>query len=349
MKRFFSMLVQDLVLAYRSGHVLITGLLLVLMVALLVFMPREINTHNELILDTTTDGALADLLTEMGMGEGVVYRDEAAFRADLERQPNKVGVVFTGSVDKPAFEIITTNAVAEANINLLKVSLDHGILQLRGSAPDSLAVQYLRPLSGSTPLNLRLVPIIIVFEVVLLGFLIAAVMMFQEKQEGTMRAYRVTPSGAVNYILSKTALFILLSLAYGIPILALTYVLMPAGSTPNFGMTLLLLVLSSAFMTLFSLAVAVFYRSLSEWFFVGVAVLVINSLPMISYGMPSFAPTWLTYIPSYPTVFATRDLLFHGAGWSDVQPVVLYLAALTLVAFAAAYTTIRYRLLKEGR
>jgi ABC-2 type transport system permease protein/fluoroquinolone transport system permease protein len=114
-------------------------------------------------------------------------------------------------------------------------------------------------------------------------------------------------------------------------------------------MTLLLLVLSSAFMTLFSLAVAVFYRSLSEWFFVGVAVLVINSLPMISYGMPSFAPTWLTYIPSYPTVFATRDLLFHGAGWSDVQPVVLYLAALTLVAFAAAYMSIRYRLLKEGR
>jgi hypothetical protein len=71
------MLMQDLVLAYRSGHVLITGLLLVLMVALLIFMPREINTHNELILDTTTEGALADLLTEMGMGEGVVYRDEA--------------------------------------------------------------------------------------------------------------------------------------------------------------------------------------------------------------------------------------------------------------------------------
>jgi fluoroquinolone transport system permease protein len=36
------------------------------------------------------------------------------------------------------------------------------------------------------------VPVVIVFEVVLLGFLIAAVMMFQEKQEGTLRAYRVT-------------------------------------------------------------------------------------------------------------------------------------------------------------
>jgi hypothetical protein len=349
MKRFFSMLMQDMVLAYRSGHVLITGLLLVLMVTLLIFMPRQINTHNELILDATAEGALAGLLTELGLGEGVVYRDEATFRADLERQPNKVGVIFTSSVNDPKFEIITTNAVAEANINLLKVSLDHGILQLRGEAPQTLGVQFLRPVSEPTPLNLRLVPIIIVFEVVLLGFLIAAVMMFQEKQEGTLRAYRVTPAGAVNYIFSKTALFILFSLAYGIPILAVSYLLMPSGSTPNFGLALLLLVLSSAFMTLFSLAVAVFYRSLSEWFFVGVAVLVINSLPMISYGLPSFAPAWLTYIPSYPTVFATRDVLFHGAGWSDVQPVVLYLSALSVAAFAAAFMTIRYRLLKEGR
>jgi hypothetical protein len=113
MKRFFSMLLQDLVLAYRSGHVLITGLLLVLMMAL-IFMPRQINTHNELILDATAEGALAGLLTEMGLGEGVVYRDEATFRADLERQPNKVGVIFTGSVDAPNFEIITTNAVCRS-------------------------------------------------------------------------------------------------------------------------------------------------------------------------------------------------------------------------------------------
>jgi hypothetical protein len=131
---------------------------------------------------------------------------------------------------------------AEANINLLKVSLDHGILQLRGEASQTLDVEYLRPVREPTPLNLRMVPTIIVFEVVLLGFLIAAVMMFQEKQEGTLRAYRVTPSGAVNYILSKTVLFILLSLAYGIPILAASYLLMPAGSDPNFGLTLLLLV-----------------------------------------------------------------------------------------------------------
>jgi hypothetical protein len=349
MKRFLSMLMQDLVLAYRSGHVLITGLLLVLMMALLIFMPRQINTHTELILDATSEGELAGLLTEMGLGEGVVYQDETSFRADLTSQPNKVGVIFTGSVDDPRFEIITTNAVAEANINLLKASMDYGILQLRGEAQQTLDVEYLRPVREPTPLNLRMVPTIIVFEVVLLGFLIAAVMMFQEKQEGTLRAYRVTPSGALNYILSKTVLFILLSLAYGIPILALTYVLMPAGSTPNLGLALLLLVMSSAFMTLFSLSVAVFFRSLSEWFFVGVAVLIINSLSIISYGLPSFAPAWLTFIPSYPTVFATRDLLFYGAGWTDILPVVLYLSALIAAAFAAAYVTIRYRLLKEGR
>jgi hypothetical protein len=349
MKRFFTMFTQDLVLASRSGPVLITAILLVLMLALILFMPRQINTHNELILDATSDGALARLLAEMGLGDGVVYRDEAVFRQALDRQPNKVGVIFTGGVEDPSFEIITTTAVAEANINLLKASLDHGILQLRGQAPQYLEIQFLRPPSEPVALNLQAVPLIIVFEVVLLGFLFAAVMMFQEKQEGTLRAYRVTPSGAVNYVLSKTMLFILLSLAYGLPILVVSYFLMPAGSALSFGLVVLLLVLATAVMTLFSLAVAVFYRNLSEWVFVGMAVLIVNSLPMISYGMPSFAPTWLTYIPSYPTVFATRDLMFHGAGWAEVLPVVLYLGVLTLVGFAAAHTAVRYRLLKEGR
>jgi hypothetical protein len=349
MKRFFATLMQDLVLAVRSGPGIITAITLVIMIAVVVFMPRQINTHNELILDTTPDGALAGLLAEMGVGEGVVYRDEALFRQTLERQPNKVGVIFRGGVENPSFEVITNTAIAEANINLLKASLDRGILQLRGEAQQNLEIAFLRPPSEPTPLNLRMVPLIMVLEVVLLGFLFAAVMMFQEKQEGTIRAYRVSPGGAVNYVLSKLALFVLLSLAYGVPVLVVAAILMPAVLAPDYGLTLLLVVLSSALMTLFSMAIAVFYRNLSEWVFVGMAVLIVNSVPMISYGMPSFAPTWLTYIPSYPSMFAMRDLLFHGAGWADIQGVVLYLGVLTLAGFAAAYAAVRYRLLKEGR
>jgi hypothetical protein len=81
---------------------------------------------------------------------------------------------------------------------------------------------------------------------------------------------------------------------------------------------------------------------------VGVAVLMINSLPMISYGLPSFAPAWLTWVPSYPTVFAVRDVLFMGPGWQRSCRWCCTCGA-DLLAFAAAYAAIRYKLLKEGR
>lgn len=344
MKRFTTLFLQDLLIAYRSGHILIIGLLLLVMAALIVFLPRELKVHNELFLDTTPDARLAEYLRATGMGDDIVYTDEAVFRADLGRQPNKAGVIFSGSLDAPAFEIITNSAVAEANLGLLEAALDRAILELRNKAQDHYPVEYLRPVTAPQAFNVRFVPIIIVFEVVLLGFMIAAVMMFQEKQEGTLRAYRVSPSGALNYILSKNALFLVLSLIYGLPVLLLAF-----GLDFNLPLMLLLIALSSLFMTTLSLAIAVFYRNLSEWFFVGVGVLILNALPMISFTLPSFAPAWLTWIPSYPTVFATRDVLFNGAGMADILPTVLYLAALIALAFLGAYVAIRFKLLKEGR
>ncbi len=344
MKRFASLFLQDLLISYRSGHVLIIGLLLLVMGAAVVFLPKEIKVHNELILDTAPGTPLANHLRSMGLDEGIVYTYEAAFRTDLERQPNKVGVIFSGGLDAPAFEIITNSAVPPANLGLLEASLDRAVLELRGTAQNSMPVEYLRPVTPPPAFNVRFLPVIIVFEVVLLGFLIAAVMMFQEKQEATIRAYRVSPSGALHYILSKNALFLVLSLAYGLPVLLLAF-----GLRFNLLLMLVLIGLSSLFMTTLSLTIAVFYRNLSEWFFVGVGILIINSLPIISFALPSFAPTWLTWIPSYPTVFATRDVLFHGAGLAEILPTVLYLAALSALALLAAYAAIRYRLLKEGR
>ncbi len=344
MKRFVSLFTQDLLISYRSGHVLIIGLLLVVMAALVLFLPREIKVHNELILDTSPGAPLAAYLRELGADEGVVYTDQAAFLADLERQPNKVGVVFSGGLDAPAFELVTNSAIPAANLGLLEASLERAILELRGAASDQFPVEYLRPVSPPPDFNIRFVPVILIFEVVLLGFLIAAVMMFQEKQEATLRAYRVSPAGTWTYILSKNALFLVLSLLYGLPILLLAF-----GLDFNLPLTLLLIALSSLLMTTLSLAIAVFFNNLSEWFFAGVAILVLNSLPMISFGLPAFAPAWLTWIPSYPAVFATRDVLFNAATFGDILPTVLYLAALTALAFAAAYAAIRFKLLKEGR
>ena len=103
------MFLQDLILAYRSGLILVTGVLLVVMIALVLFLPRELKVHNEMILDKSTETILANYLASEGVTEGVVYIEEQEFSESLQKQPNKVGVIFSGDLENPAFEIISNS------------------------------------------------------------------------------------------------------------------------------------------------------------------------------------------------------------------------------------------------
>jgi hypothetical protein len=344
MKRILNLFTQDLYLAYRNGHVLITVILLVAALLLIAFLPRSLKIHNELVLDTSPELVLNTYLRQQGLTGDIVFTDRAAFDAALEKNPNKLGIVFSGGLEQPRFEFIIRGVVAEQNLRLLQASLDAAIADLQGQAGMPVQVQYLREQTGEIPFNLMPLPVLLIFETVLLGFFIVAVMVFQEKSEGTLRAYRVTPSGTLAYILSKNLLFLVLSLAYG-----LIPVLFAFGLGINYLPLLLLLGLSSSLMTMFSLGVAAYYRNLTEWFFVGVALLLVNSLPIISYGMPTFAPGWLTWLPSYRGVFAVRDVLFSHAGLAQISPTLLYLFVLNLAALAFCYYAVRSQLMKGGR
>lgn len=343
MRQFLSLFVQDLLLSYRSGHVLITGILLVLMLLLVFFLPERIQTHTELVYDASPEQVMNTYFAGHGFPEKILFTDEAEFISALDKQPSKVGVIFSGTLGSPRITIVTQSAVPEENVHLLQASLDSVLAELRGEQAANLEVELLHEPSLPPPFNLNLIPIFLIFEVVLLGFFIAAVLVFQEKQEGTLRAYRITPAGSLAYILSKTALFIVLSLVYGGVLLVAAF-----GVGIDYLSILLLVVLSSSLMTMLSLAISVFFRNLSEWFFVGVAILMINSLPMISYSLPSFAPGWMTWLPSYLAVFTARDILFRGADFIQTAPSFGYLLAANAGVLLLAYWAVRTRLMKEG-
>ncbi len=353
MKRFTSLFLQDLLLAYRSGHLLITAILLVVMLALVAFLPRQVDMHQELIYDATPGQVVNAFLAAHHAPAGMLFGDREAFEAALAAQPSKVGVVVSGSLAAPRVEVITQGTLAEENVHLLQASIDSVLAELQGTLPAAGAVAgagvlreaplLLHPATAPVPFNLMPVPIMLVFEVVLLGFFIVAVMVLQEKQEGTIRAYRVTPARTLVYIVAKDALFVALSLVYGGILLGAAF-----GGAIDYPAALAVLALGSSLMTLLSLAVSVFFRDLSEWFFVGVGILLVNSLPMASYMLPSFAPAWMTWLPSYPTVFAVRDILFHGAGLAEVAPALAYLLAGNLLAFIASYWAVQHRLMKGG-
>ena len=345
MKRLLTLVRQDLLLCWRNGLIFFTGLLLLVMVALLWLLPESLGTETaEYVYDASEEQALAGYLRQAGVEEGVLVESQAELDAALAESGQGIGVVYEGNLEQPHFRLLTVGHIAEENVNLMRTTLDTVVRALRGEAPpQQFEVQLLRPAAEPVPLNLSIVPVALVFEVVLLGFTFGAVVIFQEKQEGVNRAYRVSPGTTLDYVAAKNVLFILMSVLYGGLLLLAAF-----GLEADYGRILLLVVLTSSAMTLVGLAIAVFFNNISEWFFVGVGVLIINMLPVFSYQIPTFAPKWLTVIPSYPVMFGVREILFPTGRSGFMTPLVLQLLLFNVVAFVLCYVAVERKLMKAG-
>lgn len=202
----------------------------------------------------------------------------------------------------------------------------------------AVQVQTLRQANLSTAQNLRLMPVFVSFEAVVLGFLMAAILLLGEKQEGTLKAFRVSPGGTLAYVLSKSLLFALVGTAY-----ALLMVLATVGFAFNWGQFVLLTVLGCLLYTLLGLSLAVFFDDISGWFFLATLILSLNMLPMVSFAVPSFSPAWMQLIPSYGGLFAYEEILFPTG--KALGGTYLVLGLETLAAFGLCSALVKRKLL----
>lgn len=343
MTRFWTLIKQDLLVAYRNWYVAAILLTLGIMLALVWLLPDEFNVAPaELVADVSEGQVIQTTLLTLGADPAQFYADRAALETELRARKSGVGILVEGRPDDLRYTFITQGRFAAENLNLLAAVLDGVAAHAAGAPlPENLAINLLRERSEPVPARLAGIPIFLVFEVVALGFFLVAAMIFQEKQEGVIRALRVSPTGTLGYVLSKTAVFLILSLAY-----ALLLLLLSIGLDVDYPRLLLLVALSSTMMTMAGIAVAVFFNNISEWFFAGTFVLLIFILPSVSYAIPSFAPAVLSWIPSYPVVFGIRELLFPTGKAGFLLNTTGLLIIYNLLALALAYWAVQKKLMQ---
>ena len=199
-------------------------------------------------------------------------------------------------------------------------SLNIYLLELMNGGLTPVETVSLDAQAKEIPFNLRLTPIFICFEALMVGFILGGALMLAEKQDGTVRALRVAPFGAAKYILAKTLLFSLIGTVYASLICLLT-----VGTSIHWGSFLLLSFFGTAVFTMIGLAYTSPFRDMSGWFFSMVVLLSVNMLPVISYSSPAFTPFWMRLIPSYPILMAYRAAMFGGSidlGYTIVAIVV---------------------------
>lgn len=342
----FTQFKRDAILAWRNGHVAVVVAIMVVMWLLILLLPASMEKrHGELVLDLSEGAVLRRAAEANGIGSAALAADRDEFERRMAADASLIGVVASGSAGELRVEISAGAQIPERNLALLRASVDELLRLARGSGSEGrFPLRQLGPEAEPAPLNLVGVPIFLIFEAGILGFLLVAVFVFQEKQEGTLKAYRAAPGGPLPYIAAKLGVFVGLSILYGAGVLAAAAV---KGARPDWPAALGALALTSAFMTLFGLGFASFFRNLSHWFFPGLAVLLLNILPFFSYARPAFSPAWVKAIPSYDAVFLARDLILDPAGAAGAAGPFMRLAVWTAAAALFCYLAVSRKLLKE--
>jgi hypothetical protein len=342
MKRFITLLKQDFIVSFRNGHIWVILLLLAVMITLVFVIPEEPGTdHKEVFLDAAESGEIKEILTARGADPSLFRQNRESLMEEIKSTPGTIGIIAEGTIENPTFTFAYYGDIPDKNLNLLRASMEF-LLDTQKDAEYSL--EYLRPKAEPIPMNLFGVPVFIVFEVVLLGFLLSAVLIFQEKQEGSIRAYRVSPGGAALYLASKTLLFVVLSIFYGGLLIAVSL-----GGEVNYGKVILLVVLSSSLMTMLGILAASFFNGLSDWFIIGLIILLMNILPIFSYLMPGFAPEYIKWIPSYHLIFAMRELIFPTGGTGAFNTALINLLWQNGLMFIVSLFVVKRKLMSERR
>lgn len=348
MKTLFSLYTQDTILSWRNGLILVTLITLAVMVVLYwvlpLLLPEDVSFSSAQVFLDETDGTVVErFLLESGADPEIFLETEEGLEAFVAERSGRIGIKVTGNSSELHYSFVFHDRPGERTVKILQAVLASVTASITGEeygAPFS--VETLRSPSDPPAANETMVAVMLAFEVMILGFLFVAVVVFGEKQEGSVRAYRVTPAGLTTYVVSKTLVFTLMSTVYGLLLVLFTF-----GIGVDYGSLLAILFPACALMTLLGLGIAAFFRNISEWFVPGVLILGINMLSIIPYQMPTYSAKFLTYLPGYIVIFGISEVLLPTGKTGFLVPILITLGLQLAVTVVFTLWSVRRNIMKE--
>lgn len=335
MRRFLSLLVQDAIVAKRNGFPLaIAGLFVVIMLTLF-FLPTG-GSSTPAVGFVVPGGPVGAMLSATKLPPGTAYGDIDALRKAVAEGKVAIGIAL--GEGGPRF--IAPNGFSDKAAARLAAALFAPKMGPQGPGTD---LRTLRPAAPAIPANLSALPAILAFECAMLGFFLAAVLLFQETQQRSMAAFRMSPAGLLAYASSKTVLFAAATLVYG------GAVALAAGvfsgrilGTMEWAPFFAHLCWASVLFSSLGALTGALAGNLSRWFFPSFLLMIVLMLPFISFVFPSFAPPWIKAIPTYGLLYGLRNSLFPetGASWSGIVAGIAWAAG----GFAASLPGLRWRM-----
>lgn len=363
LKRFLALLGKDGRLIVRNHYLTVTVLVALVYVGSVNFLiPAEVSPEVELVLWDQTESQTLRRFYEAAVESGqadaaIIFVDSAeAYAEAMAVYGNRLGLRAEGATEGapegagngaagllPERLVVTYQGHENPEVRrLLEASLHRQLAALSGEIGPEFATEVLQPGTAAEkpPFNLSLLPILIYTEPGMIGVLLAAALLYAEKGEGTLRAYRVSPGSVVEYLAAK-------SVAMGfLGVFSATLITLGTiGLGANWPAIIGVVFLTAVVVTLITLVVANLFQTISQFLFSGIILNLALALPTVSYFLPSFSPVWLRWFPSYPMLHALREAYFPTGSEAVLTNALGQMGLMLVIALPLAVVTFRRQLI----
>lgn len=178
-------------------------------------------------------------------------------------------------------------------------------------------------------------------EIVAIGFLGIASLLFKEKQMGVMRVHAVMPLSRSLFICSKLLLFLLTDLVF-----ATLMVLFNSGTVGILPAVLVQTALLSLLMALVGFGCALFLRDFKQFSLVYLVIAIFVVTPVFLTANTSVKMAWIHYHPFYHVYMGMKNAFFGTPATDPLYYLVLF--GIIAVLFFLVVTALRREMGKEG-
>jgi ABC-2 type transport system permease protein len=242
---------------------------------------------------------------------------------------------------RPALQLWVSGDSLPADRAVLTLAVLGMVRDLAGDEA-TVAVDLVEVGEVGLPLDLRLLPLLVLYAVAIPGGMIPAASLVQEKEQGTLQAVLTTPTTVGEVLLAKGAFGVLLGAVAGLVTLALNDAF---GAAPV--AVVLAVCLGALMMAELGLILGTWARDTNTLFAAWKAAGLVVFLPAIFFLWPDL-PTWPAYLmPAYYFLQPAYAVGVEGSGLTEVAPqlaIGFAICALALPAVIVAGRRMQLRL-----
>lgn len=335
MKLLYNFL-KDMKISFKSFYIYIEIIMAVIFIAVLLFVvPENFSSNNKIYINvdvSKNSKAIVDALLQEGDKDSTIFVSSLdEIKSNLENDRGSVGLNITSSDNKLIYEFVLQGYENKKLRNILEKSF---IADIASKLPDYHITTDIVTIGGGKEKltdRLNMLPVYLVFNSALTGFFIIAAYIFMDKDEGTIKAFAVTPAEIWEYLISKMGVMLSTGLITGL----LTTIVI-AGSRAHYLHLILLLIATNAFGSALGIYISSLYDTIIKAMGAMFMFIILLAFSTVSYYMPAFSPIVIKVLPSYPMLFAFRETLMAEPKIGYIYGNILLFSILTIILFLLA-------------